>query len=292
MSEGNPDSMYIDEVAAATHAGLDFELLDYAAIADENNAPRAVRDIPVHDRMERAVYRGWMLGVEQYTALYDALLSRGIRLINNAQQYRYAHHLPESMPLIRAYTPRTVWMETDGTNLSYDAIMQLLIPFAGQALVMKDFVKSAKHYWYQACYISSASDARAVKNTIDYFLKLRGDDLAGGLVFREFLDFMPLADHPASQMPLIKEFRFIFVDGQLVDTLRYWDIEGYDDNDRPPPGLFADIAQKMKSRFFTLDVARRTDGEWMIIEPGDGQVAGLPQSANPDLLYRALARIG
>lgn len=290
MSGGNPDSMYIDEVAAATHAGLDFELLDYAAIADDNNAARAVREIPVHDRIEWAVYRGWMLSAIQYASLYDALLSRGIKLINNARQYRYTHHLPESIPLIKAYTPRTVWMETDGKNLSYDAIMQLLIPFSGQALILKDFVKSAKHYWYQACYISSASDAKALKNTIDQFLKIRGSDFEGGLVFREFLEFMPLADHPASQMPLIKEFRLIFLDGRLIDSLRYWDVEGYGEL-LPADNLFVDVAKKMKSRFFTLDVAQRADGQWMIIEPGDGQVAGLPQSANPDNLYRALAGI-
>lgn len=291
MSEGNPDSMYIDEVAATTHAGLEFELLDYGAIADGNNAARAVRDIQVHDRIETAVYRGWMLNTVQYAALYDALLSRGIKLINNARQYRYTHHLPESISLIKAHTPRTVWMETDGHDLPYDAIMQLLIPFTGQSLILKDFVKSAKHYWYQACYISSASDALAVKNTIDYFLKIRGADFEGGLVFREFLEFTPLADHPRSQMPLIKEFRLIFLDGRLIDTLRYWDIEGYEDDDLPPTDLFADVARKIKSRFFTLDVAQLRDGEWMIIEPGDGQVAGLPKSANPDKIYRALAGV-
>lgn len=291
ISGSSPDSMYIDEVAATTHAGLSFELLDYATIVNHNNPVRAVRDISVHSPLELAIYRGWMLSASHYAVLYDALGSRGIQLINNAEQYRYTHHLPQSMPLIKKHTPQTVWMETDGKQLSYDAIMQLLLPFSGQSLVMKDFVKSAKHYWYQACYIPSASDATAVKNTVDYFLKIRGDDLEGGLVFREFMEFKPLADHPASRMPLIKEYRLFFLHGERIDTVRYWDIEGYEETEAPPDDLFSDIARQVRSNFFTMDVAQRLDGEWMIIELGDGQVAGLPATTDLDAFYRRLSSI-
>lgn len=289
MSAENPDSMYIDEVAAATHMGLDFELIDYTAIADYHNPARAVRDIPVHNNRELGIYRGWMLSATQYRALYDALMSRGIQLINNPQQYMYTHHLPASMPLIEPHTPHTIWMETDGKNLSYDAIMQMLLVFTGQALIVKDYVKSAKHYWHQACYISSASDPIAVRNTVERFLEIRGTNFEGGLVFREFVNFQPLAEHPASQMPLTKEYRIFFLNGAPIMTVRYWDVDGYQETDVPPLNLFAEITQKVKSRFFTMDIAQRTDGEWMIVELGDGQVAGLSKNSNPDLLYRALS---
>ncbi|MGB7341263.1 MAG: ATP-grasp domain-containing protein [Phototrophicaceae bacterium] len=292
MSTEAPDSMYIDEVAAATHAGLNFELIDYAALANHDNAARAVRDIPAHDSVELAIYRGWLLSVSQYSALYNALMSRGIRLINTADHYQYTQHLPKALPLIKEHTPRTIYMETDGQYLSYDGIMQLLIPFAGQPIILKDFVKSAKHYWYEACYISSASELTTVKTTVENFLKIRGDDFEGGLVFREFVDFKALADHPQSQMPLIKEFRLFFLNGIRIATMRYWDIEGYDDDDLPPNDLFADLAKRVKSHFFTMDVAQRPDGEWMIVELGDGQVSGLPDTSNRDDFYRSLAGIG
>lgn len=284
----NPDSVYIDEVAATTHTGLEFLLLDYSAIADQNNPAKAVRDIPFHSTMETAIYRGWMLSARHYGALYDALLSRGIRLINTAEQYRFTHHLPQSLSLIKDYTPHTLWMDTDGKNLHYDAIMQLLIPFAGQAIILKDYVKSAKHYWHEACYISSASDPIAVQNTIEAFLKIRGDAFEGGLVFREFVNFMPLADHPTSGMPLTKEYRLFFLNGTLIATLRYWDIDDYAETDMPAIELFTDIAKQVRSNFFTMDVAQRTDGEWMIVELGDGQVAGLPQTTDIDVFYHAL----
>ena len=44
----------------------------------------------------------------------------------------------------------------------------------------------------------------------------------------------------------------------------------------------------MKSRFFTMDVARRTTGEWIIMELGDGQVAGIPSRVSPASFYESL----
>lgn len=290
-AEKNPDSMYIDEVAAATHAGLDFELINYESLVDHHNAARAVREIPARSEVETAIYRGWALTVRQYTALYDALLSRGLRLLNNAQQYKFSHYLPQSLPAIQAHTPHTVWMETDGKRLSYDAIMQLLLPFAGRPLILKDFVKSEKHYWYEACYISSASDFDAVRNTIQRFLELRGENFTGGLVFREFVEFMPLAEHPRSQMPLTKEYRLFFLNAMPLATVRYWDVEGYDNSDEPPPELFSHLIHGIRSNFFTMDIAQRTDGEWLIIELGDGQIARLPDDMNIDFFYEKLAEI-
>jgi hypothetical protein len=37
-----------------------------------------------------------------------------------------------------------------------------------------------------------------------------------------------------------------------------------------------------------MDVARRTDGRWIVVELGDGQVAGLPDDADPGRFYGAL----
>jgi hypothetical protein len=43
------------------------------------------------------------------------------------------------------------------------------------------------------------------------------------------------------------------------------------------------------SRFFTVDVACLENGDWMIVELGDGQVAGLPDNSDLKQFYEALA---
>lgn len=289
VNPGNPDAQYIDEVAAASRHNLPFEVVNYEALRD-NNPARAVRDIPASTEIEPAIYRGWSLTAASYTGLYDALYSRGIKLINSPDAFRHTHHLPEYLDLIKAHTPRTVWTHTTG-DISTDSLMNLLLPFAGQPVILKDFVRTCKHYWMEACYISSSSDDVAVEATVRNFLDLQGTDLVGGLVFREFLDFEPLIpDQSRDQMPLIQEFRIFFLDGKPIETVRYWNIADYDDSMLPPDDLFLDVAQSVRSRFFTMDVAKRADEDtWHILELDDAQIAPLPANASEDLLYAAFA---
>jgi hypothetical protein len=289
-SENSPDSMYIDEVAAATHAGLSFVLLDYHALTTHHNPARAVRSIPVHDPQQTAIYRGWELRVDQYAALYDALLSRGLRLINTPQQFRSCQLLPESLRLIKPYSMRTVYVETDGHDVIPDAIMSLLLPFAGRPLILRDFVRTEKHYWTQACYIPSASDIQSIQNTIQSFMQLREGQIEGGLVFREFIEFESIGETRRGGMPLIKEYRLVFIDQQRRAAIRYWNAPQHE-SDMPPADPFISLAENIRSRFFTMDIARRPDGQWMVIDLGDGQIAPLPAAADLDSLYRSFAAV-
>lgn len=77
-------------------------------------------------------------------------------------------------------------------------------------------------------------------------------------------------------MPLSIEFRRFWMDGQPMYWTKYWD-EGDYGLLEPPVGAFRKDAERVRSRFFTMDVAKVRDGAWMIVELGDGQVAGLPE---------------
>ena len=107
-------------------------------------------------------------------------------------------------------------------------------------------------------------------------------------MFREFIEFEPLAIHTKSGMPLIQEYRIFFLDAEPLYTIRYW-AEGDYSEVPVPVDQFREAAQAVQSRFFTMDIAKRRDGDWMIVELGDGQVAGLPQNADEHQFYQALA---
>lgn len=266
---------------------IPFTLVDYEALVGGEDAARSVRRVEVPGEPSLALYRGWMLRPEQYRCLYEALAKRNIDLINDPAAYRHAHYLPESYGVIQAHTPQTVWMRLEGEP-SMERVMDLLRPFGTQPVIVKDFVKSQKHYWEEACFISSAADREAVERVIRRFLDLQGPDLNEGLVFREFVELEPLAVHSRSEMPLTREFRTFYLDGEPLCTLRYWE-EGDYTGAEPPPDHFVDVARAVRSRFFTMDVARRRDGEWIIVELGDGQVAGLPDCTDPVEFYTVLS---
>ena len=47
----------------------------------------------------------------------------------------------------------------------------------------------------------------------------------------------------------------------------------------------------MNSSFYTVDYAEMEDGDWKIIESGDGQVSGLSDFQNAESFYRKLSLI-
>ncbi|MEO7000288.1 MAG: ATP-grasp domain-containing protein, partial [Ktedonobacterales bacterium] len=122
------------------------------------------------------------------------------------------------------------------------------------------------------------------------FLELQGPDLNEGLVFRAYTPFTPLATHSRSGMPLTREYRVFWLDGVPLATVPYWEEGAYDAGEQPPVAQFAQVAAQAQSRFFTMDLAQRVDdGAWLIVELGDGQVAGLPERLDVAAFYRQLA---
>lgn len=282
-----PDQAFGREAQAAEELAIGFQLVDFEALTLEQSAARAIRRVKCCEKPSEAIYRGWMLKPEQYRALYEALLAKNVQLINDPAAYGHCHYLPESYPAIEDHTPRSVWMKVEG-EVSMDEVMQILHPFGSAPVIVKDFVKSRKHEWNEACFIPSAADRTAVERVVRRFLELQGDDLNEGLIFREFIEFEPLATHSQSGMPLTQEFRLFFLDGRPILCAEYWD-EGEYRAAVPPVDRFIATAHKVRSRFFTMDIANRSDGDWMIVELGDGQVAGLPDNANAYEFYRAIA---
>jgi hypothetical protein len=283
------DTSFEGEAEAAIESGFAaVPSIDFEALTEEENALAAIRRITAAETATLALYRGWMLTPAQYTRLYAALSAKNLFLINSPEEYRFCHYLPENYPVIAASTPKTVSLPV-GDGFQLESIFPLLKDFGDRPLIVKDYVKSQKHYWTEACFIPAASDLVAVQRVVSRFLELQGDALAEGLVFREFVELKPLGIHPKSGMPLTREFRCFFLDGTLIATGRYWDEADYGQTDTDPPSdLFQDVVSQVQSRFFTMDIAQNQNGEWLIVELGDGQVSGLPESLNIAAFYRCL----
>lgn len=280
------DEAYQEEYDAAARAGLVISLINFEAPVFEGDASAAVRRVPASDAPVTGVYRGWMLTIDQYEQLFEALGNRQITLVNTPEQYALCHHLPLSYRRIAPYTPKTVWITKD--EFAIGGLPKLMEPFGTGPIVVKDYVKSRKHEWAGACYVPSAADTEAATQVARTFIQRQGADLSGGLVFREFVEFEPLSAHSKSGMPLSREFRLFFLDGEVLSVSRYWE-EGDYAGEQPPLGKFTAIARTIPSRFLTMDAARTTAGDWMIVELGDAQVAELPPETKPNDFFAALA---
>lgn len=283
-----PEPDFLREVEAARRAGAEVLLIDHDALV-RGEAGRATARVTPRAGLAVAAYRGWMVTPGQYAALYAALEGRGVRLINDPAAYRLCHHLPESYPAIAAWTPRTVWIpRADGFELP--VVLERLRPFGDRPVILKDYVKSAKHAWREVCFIPSAADANEVARVVGSFLRWQGEELNEGLVFREFLPLAAVGTHPRSGMPLTEEYRLVILDGQILASFPYWDAASYAGRTPPPEEWVLTVARAVKSRFFSLDVARLESGGWIVIEVGDAQVTGIPAHADAATFVARLAR--
>lgn len=279
------DYMYADEFESAKENQISVSLISFEEVK-KGNIESAIKRVKESEEKTIGVYRGWMLKPNQYQKFYDGLLQKNIELINNPTQYKLCHYLPESYELIKDYTPKSTFKSLN-RKFDINEFKDELSVFGNKPIVIKDYVKSQKHYWKEACYIPDASNSEQVNSVVNKFIELQDVDFNEGLVFREFIDLEELTNHSASGMPLTKEFRIFVRNNEVMSTYKYWD-EGDYNNVKPILNRFQDVLQKIDSQLFTMDIAKKKDGEWIIVELGDGQVAGLPDNADKKEFYNKL----
>jgi hypothetical protein len=269
-----PDEHFAAEATAASDAGIAVALIDHDALTGPEGPGRAVARVP--DGGGAAVYRGWMLSADQYAALADAAAARGVTLRTRAADYHQAHELPGWYPVLAPVTPDTTWTTGEGEP-EFRAACERLGP--GPA-VLRDYVKSMKHYWHEAAYIPDLADQASAWKVASRFRELREDEFTGGFVLRRFEQFTSA------------EARTWWVDGACRLATPHPDTP-----DEPPPsGIdltpFAPLIKALALPFVTADLARRADGTWRLIELGDGQVSDRPTTTTAsDFLNAVLAQL-
>ncbi|WCF11562.1 ATP-grasp domain-containing protein (plasmid) [Paenibacillus thiaminolyticus] len=279
------DAEYEQEYRTARSMGLMTVLVDLELLL-AGDAKSAVKNVREFETTSMAIYRGWMLKPEQYREMYDVLQSKNITLINTPEQYVHCHCLPNSFEHIQSKSVKTKWLSIQDINTSLE---EILSHFADRPLIVKDYVKSRKHDWLEACFIPNANDSNQAEKVIRRFIELQAEMLEGGIVLREFVKLDIIGHHPLSNIPLANERRLFFLNHQLIANYDYWDEVIYqNDDDCIPIDSFIVLAKNIDSHFFTMDIAKKKSGEWIVMELGDGQVSGLPKNTEYTLFYERL----
>jgi hypothetical protein len=180
--------------------------------------------------------------------------------------------LPGWYSALAEFTPVSTWtVGTDHAEL--DAARVRL--GAGPA-VLRDYSKSMKHYWHEAAYIPDLTDAAASWAVAKRFTQLRAEELVGGFVLRRFEQFTGA------------EARSWWIDGRCRLITAHPDTP-----DQPPPAdldltALQPAIAALGLPFVAVDLARRRDGVWRVIELGDGQVSDRPTTTPAEKLISAL----
>ena len=274
------DEHFAYEAQLLEVSGNAIAVIDHDALL-RGDAERAVERVP--RGLGAAWYRGWMMPADRYGDLARALRDRGADLVVTPEEYRSAHELPGWYEAFSELTPVSAWVAAQPEEVpdqrALTALVEQLCPGAG---IVKDYVKSRKHEWAEACFIPDLSDAAAVARIVGRFVELQGEDLTGGVVLREFESFVEIG-------PQCEQVRVWWLDGQAYLVTPHPD--GPDELGMIPElEPVEEAVRRLGARFVTTDIALRADGVWRVVEVGDGQVSDLHKSVDPaELVFDLLA---
>lgn len=227
------EGLFLPECEAARARGFDVSLFSFEDFARDRFEPR-----PRPGQDEAVLYRGWMLNLEQYERLVHAFRAFGLRPVVSLESYRVAHHLPGWYPLVKEWSAET---------LIFDAATDFEAALADvrwPGYFVKDYVKSLN-----TGPGSLVTHPKEIARVIAQLKKYRGE-IEGGVCLRRPEEYLPGSE------------RRYFVAGDRAFSA-----------DGEVPDLVASCAARVPSPFFSVDVARRSDGAQRIVEIGDGQVS-------------------
>lgn len=235
-----------------------------------------------------AIYRGWILKAEDHARLERGLAERGYTLVTTRAAYEHCYHFPEWYAALGPErTPRSIALP--GASFDMDEVVaRVQAEFGDGPVIVKDYVKSRKHDWFDACFIRSVVEADEVRRVVGNFLRLQGDGLVGGLVFRAFVRFKAIGIHSKSRMPQVREYRSFVFRGKRFTADPYWGEGNYEGASPPTDAILADVLPRIQSPFFAIDVAEKEDGSWLVMELNDGGTAGVPDGASVEAFYQRL----
>lgn len=280
------DSSFEVEYDSAKLVGFEVYLYDHDEYT-KNNVLKTT--LPSKEgNPENIILRGWMFEEFKYKSFYNSLLYHGYQLINGPSQYVEAHHLPEYYKYILEHTAKcwwsNRWSEHPGfgntKSVSWEPVRKML----GGDIIIKDYVKSEKGI--PGLFILNkelTNDEFAEK--VQQFIDARGNLFNKGLVFKTVEKLKRYAGQT-------NEWRIFFVDATPVKMTFNCEQK----LDVPSPSTeylkcFLESVKNISSRFFTMDVAEKEDGSWMILEMGDGQVSGLAAQEEPIKFYNNLSNV-
>lgn len=262
------DEEFLDEHRAAKLKGFDCFFFDHDKFVRGNLSS----NLPELSENSGLILRGWMLKVSEYEDLYNLVKDEiGYELINTPEQYKNCHYFTESYGYIKDYTAKSIIIK----EWDADILNDVSEFFGDKDFIIKDFVKSEKHS-DGLFKMDSGISGEELLEKVNKFIEARGSLFNEGLVFKEFVDLKKYDES-------VNEWRIFYKDNKMVSCSKNSNINSNEEVSTPYrfiESIVDDIAFQIDSNFFTIDVAEKSDGEWMIIETGDGQVSGLSPGQN------------
>lgn len=145
----------------------------------------------------------------------------------------------------------------------------------GYPVFVRGAVKSNKVQGWEACVANNLEEL----SKIAHFVLKRPSRSRGKIIVRELASLRRTGE-PSWSFPVTREYRLFVHQQEILAFSFYWDEysdpeELTNDEETKIKNLALEAAFLLEVPFLTVDVGQLDNGEWIIIEVGDAQCAGL-----------------
>lgn len=223
--------------------------------------------------LKKGLVVGRLSSFGDYNTLYESLSLLGIRLINTPSEFNYIRDF-EYYQDIKEYTPKT-WNYNEFGDAPQGCY------------VVRGKWKSCKDNWKDLMFAHTKNEAYYIAGQLNY------DSVIGktGIIMREYVPLKKL-EEGINKFPFVNEYRVFCYKKRILS----WGFNFDGVCDQEPLGLSPDgldLAQKVatiigdKCSYYTIDVAEREAGGWIVVELNEGQCSGISGN-DPSILYNQL----
>lgn len=223
------------------------------------------------EKMQKAVYRGWMMKPEKYEMFYELLKNSNIELVTTPAEYTRMHIFPNIYSHFGTDTAKMI------TYPLHEKIDVDILKREFSRFMVKDFVKSVKGTEFPRFFDQDITQ-EDFDNWMEVFYKYRGNLLTGGICVKEFLNLKYYGEKT-------NEYRVFYINHKIATVSK----------NSAQPSYAAEIPMELiekynniDSIYYTVDFAEIEDGTWRIIEAGDGSVSGLSEFQSAEQYFRTL----
>lgn len=200
------------------------------------------------------LYRGWMRTKEEYEEQYDALKAKGQRMFIDPHEYLRSHHLPLWYHYIEDLTPKTIVLACD------NELVNKIDALGWGKYFLKDYVKSLS-----TNHSPIVRNKVEIKTLISHMRHYRGN-IEGGICVRQVENFLAETEE-----------RYFVVNGTAFSRTNI------------VPDIVLECTERLPNLFYSVDICQNAEGNYRIIEIGDGQVSDL-KSWTAEQFYKMILK--
>ncbi|MBD2742142.1 ATP-grasp domain-containing protein [Coleofasciculus sp. FACHB-1120] len=242
-------------------------------------AENALYHIPQYARETAGIWIGYIPELERYEAIYNAALTKGIKLLNTLLQHQTAMEFDLFYPRLQDLTTEGIVIKSIDECVEAGKIL-------GFPVFIKGAVQSRKIQGWKSCVANTQEELVKLKKwllTLKYGAR-------GRVIVRKLVNFRHQRLAP-NGFPMGREFRVFIYDRQVLKYGYYWDRQ--DDLSKLAPqeekevlNLAVLASKRLGVPYVAIDIGQLDSGEWIVIETGDAQFAGISHIPVLELLYQ------